>query len=80
LYKYLAFLVIFISAPFGNYTFAIDLNDALEKKHQGQPVISKNWMISAANPYAVEAGAEILENWRISRRCHDSDTNRAWAG
>ena len=62
MYKYLAFLVIFISAPFDNYTFAIDLNDALEKKHQGQPVISKNWMISAANPYAVKAGAEILEN------------------
>ena len=62
MYKYLTFLVIFISAPFVSHTFAIDLNDALEKKHQGQPVISKNWMISAANPYAVEAGAAILEN------------------
>ncbi|MCP5036425.1 MAG: gamma-glutamyltransferase [Rhodobacteraceae bacterium] len=33
---------------------------ALEAKHRGEPVAAKNWMISAANPLAVEAGAEVL--------------------
>lgn len=33
---------------------------ALARKAAGQPVVSDNWMISAANPLAVEAGAEVL--------------------
>jgi gamma-glutamyltranspeptidase/glutathione hydrolase len=33
---------------------------ALAAKEQGIPVTSKNWMISAANPLAVQAGADIL--------------------
>ena len=37
-----------------------DLEASLNLKQQGQPVTSKRWMISAANPYAVEAGANIL--------------------
>lgn len=37
-----------------------DLEASLNLKQQGQPVTSKRWMIAAANPYAVEAGANIL--------------------
>tara|TARA_R110002049_G_scaffold29972_1_gene101865 strand:+ start:35022 stop:36797 length:1776 start_codon:yes stop_codon:yes gene_type:complete len=33
---------------------------ALEAKALGKPVVAKNWMVAAANPHAVEAGAEIL--------------------
>lgn len=33
---------------------------ALQSKADGRPVISENWMIAAANPLAVKAGAEIL--------------------
>lgn len=33
---------------------------SLQAKRAGQPVESENWMIAAANPHAVEAGAEIL--------------------
>ncbi|UWR42602.1 gamma-glutamyltransferase [Phaeobacter inhibens] len=33
---------------------------ALEAKSAGTPVESENWMIAAANPHAVAAGAEVL--------------------
>ena len=33
---------------------------ALEAKAAGQPVIAQSWMVAAANPHAVEAGAEVL--------------------
>lgn len=33
---------------------------ALEAKMAGQPVTSENWMVAAANPLAVEAGAKVL--------------------
>ena len=33
---------------------------ALEAKMAGQPVTSQNWMVAAANPLAVEAGAKVL--------------------
>ena len=33
---------------------------AMAAKAAGQPVESRNWMIAAANPLAVEAGADIL--------------------
>jgi len=35
---------------------------AMKAKQQGQPVKSKDWMIAAANPLAVEAGARVLRN------------------
>jgi len=33
---------------------------ALEAKAAGQPVAANNWMVAAANPHAVSAGAEVL--------------------
>ena len=33
---------------------------SLEAKMAGQPVTAQNWMVSAANPLAVEAGAKVL--------------------
>lgn len=33
---------------------------ALEAKLDGVPVTSQNWMVAAANPLAVEAGARVL--------------------
>ncbi|MGR3538420.1 MAG: gamma-glutamyltransferase, partial [Pseudooceanicola nanhaiensis] len=45
-------------------TFA-DLPDrvqaALDAKAQGRPSEAQEWMIAAANPLAVEAGAKVLE-------------------
>ncbi|PHQ67463.1 MAG: gamma-glutamyltransferase [Paracoccus sp.] len=35
--------------------------DALTSKFEGKPVTAQNWMVAAANPLAVEAGARILE-------------------
>jgi len=35
---------------------------ALEAKSAGRPVIAQNWMVAAANPLAVEAGAKILRS------------------
>ncbi len=35
---------------------------ALAAKEAGEPVVADNWMIAAANPLAVEAGAEVLAN------------------
>ena len=37
-----------------------EIRAALQSKADGQPVVSENWMISAANPLAVKAGAAIL--------------------
>lgn len=34
---------------------------SLETKAAGEPVEAKNWMIAAANPLAVEAGAKVLK-------------------
>ncbi|MGH1417059.1 MAG: gamma-glutamyltransferase [Pelagimonas sp.] len=36
--------------------------DALRAKADGVPVSSDNWMLAAANPLAVEAGADVLRN------------------
>ena len=33
---------------------------ALEAKEAGTPVEAENWMVAAANPHAVEAGADVL--------------------
>ena len=40
--------------------FAPEIASAYDAKSQGLVVKSKNWMISAANPLAVRAGAKIL--------------------
>ena len=37
-----------------------DVTAALGAKAAGRSVIADNWMISAANPYAVKAGADVL--------------------
>jgi len=37
-----------------------DVVDALAIKARGAPVEADNWMISAANPHAVKAGADVL--------------------
>ncbi|MGR3323364.1 MAG: gamma-glutamyltransferase [Pseudooceanicola sp.] len=36
--------------------------DALATKAEGKPVAARDWMIAAANPLAVEAGAKVLES------------------
>tara|TARA_R110002073_G_scaffold200088_5_gene359224 strand:- start:5261 stop:7039 length:1779 start_codon:yes stop_codon:yes gene_type:complete len=33
---------------------------AFDAKAAGKPVIAQNWMVAAANPYAVEVGADVL--------------------
>ncbi len=33
---------------------------ALEAKEAGRPVMAENWMVAAANPHAVKAGADVL--------------------
>jgi len=45
---------------FGDLTQAAQ--DGLAAKAEGRPVTSQNWMVSAAHPLAVEAGARVLEN------------------
>ncbi len=35
--------------------------DSLAAKAAGRPVTASDWMVAAANPYAVEAGARVLE-------------------
>ncbi|MFQ1702187.1 gamma-glutamyltransferase [Loktanella agnita] len=39
-----------------------DAQAALATKEAGQPVVAEDWMVVAANPLAVEAGAEVLAN------------------
>ncbi len=34
--------------------------EALAAKDAGQPVTAQNWMVAAANPHAVQAGADVL--------------------
>ena len=36
--------------------------NALALKEAGEPVVSDQWMVAAANPLAVEAGADVLAN------------------
>ncbi len=43
---------------FAGFSPAVDA--ALAAKEEGRPVQAQRWMIAAANPYAVEAGAKIL--------------------
>lgn len=41
-------------------SLSADVTAALTAKAAGQSVVADNWMISAANPYAVKAGADVL--------------------
>lgn len=36
------------------------VTDALAQKAAGKPVTAQNWMVAAANPHAVQAGADVL--------------------
>lgn len=60
MFRPIVFLAMLISTAVSSIAFANDLDHSLQRKQQGLPVISDRWMISAANPYAVEAGAKIL--------------------
>ena len=40
--------------------YGTEIDGSLSLKRQDQPVLSKNWMVSVANPYAAKAGAKIL--------------------
>ncbi len=44
----------------GNEASSPEIAAALEAKAAGQPVEASNWMVSAANPLAVQAGADVL--------------------
>ena len=35
---------------------------SMEAKSSGAPVVAQNWMVAAANPLAVEAGARVLQS------------------
>jgi gamma-glutamyltranspeptidase/glutathione hydrolase len=37
-----------------------DIAAALAAKSAGKPVVAQNWMVAAANPHAVKAGADVL--------------------
>ena len=60
----ITFLTVFIAMTFTLKAFGNDLKSSIKLKGLGYPVISENWMISAANPYAANAGAE---SWRRRR-------------
>ena len=58
--KFLLFFTILSLTAFPRIAFSNDLNHSLQRKKNGLAVVSDRWMISAANPHAVEAGAKIL--------------------
>lgn len=75
-----------VDAGFENVSQAA--KDALAAKEAGQPVAAQNWMVAAANPLAVEAGAKVLEagavppmRWWRFRSCWvwSSRKAAAWA-
>ena len=39
-----------------------DVTAAFAAKDAGKPVTAENWMVAAANPHAVQAGADVLAN------------------
>ena len=39
---------------------AINLNTSAAQKNAGEPAVARTWMVAAANPHAVRAGADIL--------------------
>ena len=58
-FVYFSFFTVLRLDSFSGIAFDNDLNYSLQRKKNGQPVVSDRWMVSAANPYAVEAGAKI---------------------
>ena len=60
LFRCLLFFIVFSWTAIPSIAFGNDLNYALQQKKNGLPVVSDLWMVSAANPYAVHAGAKIL--------------------
>ncbi len=48
------------AAGAGVISGSAEVQAAQNAKAQGQPVEAKSWMVSAANPHAVQAGADIL--------------------
>ena len=46
----------------GTLSISEEVDASFAARNAGQPVEAQNWMISAANPLAVSAGAEILRN------------------
>jgi gamma-glutamyltranspeptidase/glutathione hydrolase len=43
-------------------TMSPDVTAAFAAKDSGKPVTAENWMVAAANPHAVQAGADVLAN------------------
>ena len=58
--RFFIFLAVLNSVVVDSFAFDNDLDYSLQRKKNGQPVVSDRWMVSAANPYAVKAGAKIL--------------------
>ena len=58
--RFVIFLAVLNSVVVDGFAFDNDLQYSLQRKKNGQPVVSDRWMVSAANPYAVKAGAKIL--------------------
>ncbi|MEM8536935.1 MAG: gamma-glutamyltransferase [Pseudomonadota bacterium] len=48
------------SAGGAGFASSVEAQAALEAKSAGRPVEARDWMVAAANPLAVEAGAKIL--------------------
>lgn len=48
------------TAPTGAARVSAPVQAALDAKAAGQPVTAQTWMVAAANPLAVEAGARVL--------------------
>ncbi|WP_137703073.1 gamma-glutamyltransferase [Marimonas lutisalis] len=48
------------ATPLGAAALGAQVDAALAAKQAGQPVEARHWMVAAANPYAVTAGAEVL--------------------
>ncbi|WP_417205782.1 gamma-glutamyltransferase [Antarctobacter sp.] len=46
----------------GFAAISAQVGDALASKGAGQPVMGENWIVAAANPHAVQAGAEVLRS------------------
>ena len=60
LFRFFLFFTVLSWTTLPNNAFGNDLNYQLQRKKNGLPIVSDRWMVSAANPYAVEAGAKIL--------------------
>ena len=60
LFRFLLFFIVLSWPALPSIAFGNDLNYPFQRKKNGLPVVSDRWMVAAANPYAVEAGAKIL--------------------